>query len=170
MISYDTCLSVSDLFQSVWSSLGPSTFLRMALFHSFLWLSNIPLYLSTTSSLSISLLVDIEFFFHVLGIVNSAAVNAGMQGSFRVMFFSGWILYYILDNKVWHCFHRFPIYFPWSGGTRCHDLSFLNVEPTFSLSCVTFIKRLFSSFSLPAILYYIFDSKFVNVSNFPWVP
>ena len=30
-------------------------------------------------------------------------------------------------NKVWHCFHCFPIYFPWSDGTRCHDLSFLNV-------------------------------------------
>ena len=28
-------------------------------------------------------------------------------------------------NKVWHCFHCFPIYFPWSNGTRCHDLSFL---------------------------------------------
>ena len=31
-------------------------------------------------------------------------------------------------NKVWHCFHRFPIYFPWSGGTGCHDLCCLNVE------------------------------------------
>ena len=31
-------------------------------------------------------------------------------------------------NKVWHCFHCFPIYFPWRDGTRCHDLSFLNVE------------------------------------------
>ena len=29
---------------------------------------------------------------------------------------------------VWHCFHRFPIYFPWSDGTGCHDLRFLNVE------------------------------------------
>ena len=27
-------------------------------------------------------------------------------------------------NKVWHCFHCFPIYFPWSDGTRCHDLHF----------------------------------------------
>ena len=25
-------------------------------------------------------------------------------------------------------FHCFPIYFPWSDGTRCHDLCFLNVE------------------------------------------
>ena len=29
------------------------------------------------------------------------------------------------QNKVLHCF---PIYFPSSDGTRCHDLSFLNVE------------------------------------------
>ena len=31
-------------------------------------------------------------------------------------------------NKASHCFHCFPIYFPWSDGTRCHDLSFPNVE------------------------------------------
>ena len=32
------------------------------------------------------------------------------------------------DNKVCHCFHCCPIYLPWSNGTGCHDLSFLNVE------------------------------------------
>ena len=50
-------------------------------------------------------------------------------------------------NTVSHCFHCFPIYLTWSDGTRCHDLSFLNVKfkPTFSLSSFTFIKRLFSS-------------------------
>ena len=31
-------------------------------------------------------------------------------------------------NKVSHCLHCFPIYLPWSDTTRCHDLSFLNVE------------------------------------------
>ena len=31
------------------------------------------------------------------------------------------------QNKVSHCFHCFPIYLPWSDGTRCHDLSFFNV-------------------------------------------
>ena len=57
------------------------------------------------------------------------------------------------ENKVWHCFHCFPIYFRWSDGTGCHDLSFLNVElkQNFSLSSFTFIKRLFSSSSLSAI-------------------
>ena len=36
----------------------------------------------------------------------------------------------ILEHKkiVFHCFHCFPIYLPWSDGTGCHDLSFLNVE------------------------------------------
>ena len=32
------------------------------------------------------------------------------------------------QNKESHCFHCFPIYFPWSDGTRWHDLSFLTVE------------------------------------------
>ena len=32
------------------------------------------------------------------------------------------------QDKVCHCFHCFPIYLPWSDGTGCHDLSFLNVE------------------------------------------
>ena len=31
-------------------------------------------------------------------------------------------------KKVSHCFHCFPTYLPWSDGTGCHDLSFLNVE------------------------------------------
>ena len=35
----------------------------------------------------------------------------------------------ILEPKkiVSHCFHCFPIYFLWRDGTKCHDLSFLNV-------------------------------------------
>ena len=34
----------------------------------------------------------------------------------------------ILEPRNWHCFHYFPMYFPWSDGTGCHDLRFLNVE------------------------------------------
>ena len=36
----------------------------------------------------------------------------------------------ILETKKisHHCFHCFPICLPWSDGTRCHDLRFLNVE------------------------------------------
>ena len=37
------------------------------------------------------------------------------------------------ENKVCHCFHFFPIYLPWSDGTKCHDLHFwmLNFKPAF---------------------------------------
>ena len=31
-------------------------------------------------------------------------------------------------DEVWHCFHCFPIYFPWSDGSGCHYPCFLNVE------------------------------------------
>ena len=55
-------------------------------------------------------------------------------------------------NKVSYCFHCFPIYLPWSDGTGCHDLSFLNVElqANFFTFLFTFIKRLLSS-SLSAL-------------------
>ena len=32
------------------------------------------------------------------------------------------------ENKVYHCFHCFSIYLPWSDGTGCHDLRFLNLS------------------------------------------
>ena len=57
------------------------------------------------------------------------------------------------ENKFCHCFHCFPIYLPWSDGTRCHDLSFgmFSFKPAFSVFSFTFIKRLFSTSSLSVI-------------------
>ena len=56
------------------------------------------------------------------------------------------------ENKVYHCFHCFPIYLPWNDGTRCHDLSFLGgVGWGTTQKQNSFIKRLFSSSSLSAI-------------------
>ena len=48
-------------------------------------------------------------------------------------------------NKICHCFHLIPIIFPWSDGTKCHDLCFLNIKPVFSVSSFTLTERLFSS-------------------------
>ena len=54
------------------------------------------------------------------------------------------------QNKVSHCF---PIYLPWSDGTGCHDLRFLNVElqANFFTLLFHFHQRLLSSSSLSAI-------------------
>ena len=46
---HDIRFPLFDLLHSVWQSLGPSMFLQMTRFRSFLWLSNIPWYICTTS-------------------------------------------------------------------------------------------------------------------------
>ena len=34
------------------------------------------------------------------------------------------VIFEAQKSHIYHCFHCFSIYFPWSYGTRCHDLSF----------------------------------------------
>ena len=66
------------------------------------------------------------------------------------------------NHKLSHCFHCFPLYFPWSDGTVCHDLRFWMLS--FSLSSFTFLKRLFSSSSLSAIR--VVSSAYLRLSIF----
>ena len=55
-------------------------------------------------------------------------------------------------SKVSHCFHCFPIYFPWSDGTTMILVFWmLSFNPAFSLSSFNFIKRFFSSSLLFAL-------------------
>ena len=56
---YDISFSLSDLLHSVWQTIDPSTSLQMTQFRSYSWLNNIPLYICTTSSLSIHLSMGI---------------------------------------------------------------------------------------------------------------
>ena len=52
----------SNLFHIVWSYLVASMVLLLALFHSFLWLNSIPLYVCTTPSLSTLLFMFFRLF------------------------------------------------------------------------------------------------------------
>ena len=60
----------------------------MALFHSFLWVSSIPLYHIFFIHSSVDGYLGC---FNVLAIVNSAAINTGVYVSFRIMIFSGYM-------------------------------------------------------------------------------
>ena len=42
---YSICFSLSDLLHTIGQTLGPSMSVQITLFHSFYWLSNIPLYI-----------------------------------------------------------------------------------------------------------------------------
>ena len=79
MISYDICLCLTYLTLCD-NLLDPSQLLQMALFHSFLWLSNIPLCVCVFHSFFIHFSVNEHLdCVRVLAIVNCAAVKTGMD-------------------------------------------------------------------------------------------
>ena len=65
--------------------------LQMALFHSFLWLSTIPLHIYKIIFFIHSFVNGHTNFFHVLAIVNSGAMNIGVHVFFWLMVFSGYM-------------------------------------------------------------------------------
>ena len=108
MILYNICLSLSVLLHLVCYSLGPSMLLLMTIFHSFLWLSNIPLYIFYIYIYIIYIYIyNIYYIYiythyiflnqssvdghlggsHVLAIINSAAINIGVHVSFWISVF-----------------------------------------------------------------------------------
>jgi len=84
------------------------------------------------------------------------------------------------EKKVCHCFHCFPMYFPWNDGTRCSSdlvllllllflFLMLSFKPTFWLSFFTFIKRLFNFSSVSAIRVVMATQSSNFVWRTPWI-
>ena len=80
-----------QLSDRLWQSLGPPVLLQMALFHSFLWLNNIPLYIYVPHPLCPFLCWWTFKVLPCLGIVNSTAMSTGGHVSFQIMVFSEYV-------------------------------------------------------------------------------
>ena len=104
------------------SSLWHSDFLMVQLSHPYMttW-KTIALTLSTFVGKVTSLLFNTLYRFVIAFLPRSMYLLISWLQSLSAV---------ILEPKniVCYCFHCFPIYFPWSDGTECHDLCFLNVE------------------------------------------
>ena len=103
-----TCLSLSDLLHSGRQSLGPSTLLQMAFFHSFLWLSNIALYTSTAAAAAKSLQSCLTLFDPTDSSPPGSPIPGILQArtlEWVAISFSMFFIHSSVDEHVGYCKH-----------------------------------------------------------------
>ena len=88
-------------------------------------------YMTTWKTIAFTRWIFVDKVISLLFNMLSRLVITFLPGSKRLLI--SWLqspFAVILEPRkiVSHCFFCFPMYLPWSDGTGCHDLSFLNVE------------------------------------------
>ena len=119
---HGTLKSLLQHHSSIASLLRHSDFFMVQLSHP---------YMTTGKTIALTIQTFVGKIISLLFNMLSRLVIAFLPGSKRLLIL--WLQSpsaVILEPKkiVSHCFHCFPFYLPWSDGTRCHNLSFLNVE------------------------------------------
>ena len=117
-----TLKSLLQHHSSKTSILWHSAFFMVQLSHPYMTTGKtIALTIWTFISKVMSLLFNMLSRFVIAFLSKSKGLlNSWLQSPFAVILES--------KKKKSVCFHFFPFYSPWSDGTRCHDLSFLNVD------------------------------------------
>ena len=134
MISYGICLSLSDLLCLVWS-LILSLLLPMALFHSFLWLSNNSIMcIHTHFTVFIHASVDGQLGgFHVLTVVNSAAMNIEVHIYFQIIVLSRYMpqsgITGSYDNSIFYIlWNLYTVFYIYISNNSVKGFSFLHTH------------------------------------------
>ena len=134
MISYGICLSLSDLLCLVWS-LILSLLLPMALFHSFLWLSNNSIMcIHTHFTVFIHASVDGHLGgFHVLTVVNSAAMNIEVHIYFQIIVLSRYMpqsgITGSYDNSIFYIlWNLYTVFYIYISNNSVKGFSFLHTH------------------------------------------
>ena len=94
-------------------------------------------YMTTGKTIALTMWTFVGKVMSLLFITLSKFVIAFLPRSNRLNFMAAVIVrseFGAQGNKIYHYFHCFSICLPWSDGTGCRDLSFLNVHSPLSLS------------------------------------
>ena len=137
----------------------------MALFHYFLWLSKVSLYLCTTPSLSITSISGHFGCFRILAIMNSAAVNIGVHVSFWITVLSGCGIAGSYGNSSFSFLRNLhTVFHSGCGILSCKLFSTVYKDFLFSTSLPTFfIYRLLDDTILTGVRWYLIV-VFISIS------
>ena len=85
-------------------------------------------YVTTRKAIALTICIFVGKVMSLLFNTLSRFVVAFLPRSMCLLISPSTVIFGARENKICHCFHDSPFYLPWNDGSRCHDLSCLNVE------------------------------------------